>query len=354
MYEAVDRAVRAFIRSGESQVSKLFKPVPGWFTGYVLSKTGHDSTEQVTRGDLIAAFEPAGGIDRSSFDFPQLNTRSNEGLYDRNVLSTEGSILRKTLSEHWDQIAHKFESKDASLKISELMQTLLDDPDGVPMEVWQVLERYQCDADVAETYATSVLRKTLAEYWSRIAHKFEPDDLKSHETSEVLHILTYHPDGVPNEIWEAIRRYHSVVDPPGGSFLTVDARLELIFSGVRGRPVASKVKEKRNRDDEEYEPRKVQRTEEHGVPTPVTERKKRMDEGTASTIKIRESVGDRKTYIAVEIPEDDAQGGAGEGSDSEMQATYMVGVYGEAFAPRHVVQDCTSLYCCGRSLFGDH
>ena len=60
----------------------------------VLDKTGLHNILEATRADLIEAFEETEGRDRSDFDFPQVRTRSNEGLYDRRVLPTETAMLR--------------------------------------------------------------------------------------------------------------------------------------------------------------------------------------------------------------------------------------------------------------------
>jgi hypothetical protein len=384
MCEAVDRAVRNFLRSGEGRVSELFRPVPDWFTNYIVDLTGHDSPEKVTRGDLIDVFEPKNGHDRSQFDFPQLSTRSNEGLFDRKVLPTRGAVFRETIDQYWGQIAHKFESRD-DMTASEMTQTLLERPDGVPLEVWRALEDYQGASEVLLAYATKVLLDVINANFTRIGDKFEGHPMDKFHPQEIVDILAASPDQVSAEVFEAMNDYvDAASSQPSVTPWKVSIKweahkqrharvhdsLELESPKAKRKRDAEefeprkKIQEKKNgdqaadrsdslqlespkgkrkRDAEEFEPRKkVQEKKngnqaaDRGIPTFFMASRKYMDEEMAP-MKTRKTDTDRKTYLAVEIPDDDLHG---EESDPEMEATYMLGIYGGLYKPRSFVQDC--------------
>jgi hypothetical protein len=71
---------------------------------HVLKMTGLDNLREVSRSDLIAAFEVKEGRDRSCFEFPQIRNRTNGGLYDRKFLPTAGTILREAVWEAYSEL----------------------------------------------------------------------------------------------------------------------------------------------------------------------------------------------------------------------------------------------------------
>ena len=80
--------------------------------------------------DLIEAFVPWSGRDRSNFDLPQKITRSNQGLYDRRVLPTAGSLLREKVHN-----ACLRETGEEGGSTVEKLQALVDKNGKLPDEV---------------------------------------------------------------------------------------------------------------------------------------------------------------------------------------------------------------------------
>lgn len=70
----------------------------------VLEKTGLGDINDVSRVDLILAFEDGEGRDRSPFERPQISNRTNGGLYDRKFLPTAMTRLRSVLWEVTTQL----------------------------------------------------------------------------------------------------------------------------------------------------------------------------------------------------------------------------------------------------------
>jgi len=101
--ERMDHCIQDFLRSGAPMQDLLA-------TGHVallmrvLKMTGLDSIQEVSRSDLIAAFEVKEGRDRSCFEFPQIRNRTNGGLYDRKFLPTAGTILREAVWEAYSEL----------------------------------------------------------------------------------------------------------------------------------------------------------------------------------------------------------------------------------------------------------
>ncbi|KAF8245145.1 hypothetical protein K440DRAFT_646520 [Wilcoxina mikolae CBS 423.85] len=140
--ELADCAVRAFLREGGPMEELLGVADPFLFER-VLQKTGLESMQEVTRADLIEAFESGSGRDRSGFDFPQVKTRSNEGLYDRKVLPTAGAILREKVSKHYymeSTIEGCGSGKaSSSLQPVDMLCRLAMGEEGLPEEVQEAL-----------------------------------------------------------------------------------------------------------------------------------------------------------------------------------------------------------------------
>ncbi|KAA8910873.1 hypothetical protein FN846DRAFT_492166 [Sphaerosporella brunnea] len=352
-YEAMDRAVLQFLRSGDSPLSEFFELIPPKFTEYVLSKTRHDKVEDVTRNDLIIYFESSEGNNRSKFDLPQVNTRSNRGLYDRKVLPTRGAILREKLAEHWDQIKHLFDLNGPDLPASELLHKAVQNPEKLPVDLLKAFEDYHGTALVALEWESKILRDQIREHWRELGHKFGPHNVDSLSPQQIVYVIQSHPDGVPKDIWSTINRYHDTIYPYA----------ELTFTPVSKRPEMLELREtrpdynlqktteiKRKRETEDANISKKRKMTDSAqavqlkgkmAASPAQAdrgRKRKYTEGeTRPTTKIRRTAANRKTYIAFEIPEDCHD--EGEDSDPEMQATYLGALFGGISAPLALVND---------------
>lgn len=94
IWDAAEDAIRHFIRMCRD-MSVLRSTNDETIFSHIRHSTGIDDIELVTFEDLVLGYEDQGGGDRSWYDQPQMKTRSNRGLHDRQVLRTESSCLRE-------------------------------------------------------------------------------------------------------------------------------------------------------------------------------------------------------------------------------------------------------------------
>lgn len=93
----MEEAIIGFIRSGED-IRELFAKRDPYLLQLCLDRTGLDNPADITREDLIEAFEHTDGRDRNMYDYPQIRTRTNFSYIDRRVLPTATSQLRAKMA----------------------------------------------------------------------------------------------------------------------------------------------------------------------------------------------------------------------------------------------------------------
>ncbi|PWW78080.1 hypothetical protein C7212DRAFT_278194 [Tuber magnatum] len=93
--ELCERTIQWFLREGH-ELSELWAVKDPYLNEHVLRRCKLDHIDQVTMTDLVENFITREGRDRSVFDRPQIATRSNQGLYDREVLETAADRCRRT------------------------------------------------------------------------------------------------------------------------------------------------------------------------------------------------------------------------------------------------------------------
>lgn len=100
MGEMMDRCVVAFIREN-LDISQLWKARDPYLNSWILNKCGVNRIDQVTMTDLIENFMPRlrEGCNCSSYDRPQVASRTNQGLFDRNVRQTWTARARKIFGD---------------------------------------------------------------------------------------------------------------------------------------------------------------------------------------------------------------------------------------------------------------
>lgn len=100
MGEMMDRCVMAFIRENRD-ISQLWKARDPYLNSWILNKCGVNRIDQVTMTDLIENFMPQlrEGRDCSRYDRPQVTSRTNQGLFDRNVRQTWTARARKIFGD---------------------------------------------------------------------------------------------------------------------------------------------------------------------------------------------------------------------------------------------------------------
>lgn len=98
--EMMDRCVVAFIRE-KRDISHLWKVRDPYLNNWILNKCGVNRIDQVTMTDLVENFMPRAreGRDCSSYDRPQVVSRTNLGLFDRNVMRTLTARARKIFGD---------------------------------------------------------------------------------------------------------------------------------------------------------------------------------------------------------------------------------------------------------------
>ncbi|KAI5819948.1 hypothetical protein BZA77DRAFT_124383 [Pyronema omphalodes] len=96
-YDLMEEAIIGFIRSGED-IRELFATRDPYLLQLCLDRTGLENPADITREDLIEAFEYTDGRDRNMFDYPQIRTRTNFSYTDRRVLPTATSLLRAKMA----------------------------------------------------------------------------------------------------------------------------------------------------------------------------------------------------------------------------------------------------------------
>lgn len=98
--EMMDRCVVAFIRE-KRDISQLWRVRDPYLNNWILNKCGVNRIDQVTMTDLVENFMPRAreGRDCSSYDRPQVASRTNLGLFDRNVMGTLTARARKIFGD---------------------------------------------------------------------------------------------------------------------------------------------------------------------------------------------------------------------------------------------------------------
>lgn len=100
MGEMMDRCVMAFIRE-KRDISQLWEVRDPYLNSWIFNKCGVNRIDQVTMTDLVENFMPQAreGRDCSSYDRPQVTSRTNQGLFDRNVKETCTARARKAFGD---------------------------------------------------------------------------------------------------------------------------------------------------------------------------------------------------------------------------------------------------------------
>jgi hypothetical protein len=139
----------------------------------IREETGLQNLSGVTYNDLMAAFEPAEGRNRTKYDPPQVATRSNQSLHDRKVLVTATSSLRKKLAAAYEREMDRagFEREapgtnelpDGKAQMIAIVRRMGNESDGeVDIEELPALSRkYGDDPDLPEDVRV-VLRDIVA------------------------------------------------------------------------------------------------------------------------------------------------------------------------------------------------
>lgn len=96
----MDRCIVAFIRE-KRDISQLWKVRDPYLNNWVLDKCGANRIDQITMTDLIENFMPRAreGRDCSSYDRPQVVSRTNLGFHDRSVMGTLTARARKIFGD---------------------------------------------------------------------------------------------------------------------------------------------------------------------------------------------------------------------------------------------------------------
>jgi hypothetical protein len=288
----VDDAIRSFIREG-LPIEELLKTSDPYLFQRILDKTRLGSMKEITRADLVESFESGSGRDRSGFDFPQVKTRSNQGLHDRKVLPTAGAVLREKVSKYY-YIESTTEGCGSEKALSSTSPEVLQPTD--------MLCRLAIDKGPAKEVQEALAPLKL------------PHTTKGGDQSYALYKPNFPPYRNENQT-------HPRADP-----ITCGNTL-------RGKMPEGRLLEPRPEDHPEEE-----------VETATTGEKRKRS-GKQCDRRPRKPKWDPlpdidgRRYIAFEIPNDDGED-SGEELDDDMRQTFIIGTQDGLFGPDKLVQDC--------------